>query len=175
MNLNHLAIFHAVAQEQSISAGAERLCISQPAVSKQLQEFERTLGAPLFDRLPRGVRLTEAGRLLETYAKRLFALESEAETALSELRGLEKGRLVIGASMTIGGYLLPRIVVEFNQRYPGIQVFVEIANTEDIQQRVLDSELDIGLTEGLLEHPELDASVFYEDEMVVIAPRRPTL
>nr|MDQ2686871.1 LysR family transcriptional regulator [Armatimonadota bacterium] len=91
MNLNHLAIFHAIARAGSITLGAEQLHISQPAVSKQLQELEKSLGTPLFDRLPRGVRLTEAGELLAGYAHRLFSLEAEAEAALAELRGLERG------------------------------------------------------------------------------------
>ena len=170
MNLNHLAIFYAVAREGSVTLGAERLHISQPAVSKQLQELERALGMPLFDRLPRGVRLTEAGELLEGYARRLFGLEAEAEAALAELRGLERGTLSVGASMTIGGYLLPDILARFHRKYPGIALRLEIANTEEVEQRLMDGTLDVGLTEGFLEHPELEASVFREDEMVVIAP-----
>lgn len=170
MNLNHLAIFHAVALEGSITLGAERLHISQPAVSKQLQELEKHLGLPLFDRLPRGVRLTETGELLESYARRLFGLEAEAEAALAELRGLDRGRLSIGASMTIGGYLLPDVLARFHQKYPGVDLRLEIANTEEVQQRLIEGTLDVGLTEGFLEHPELEAVVFREDEMVVIAP-----
>lgn len=170
MNLNHLAIFHAVAREGSVTLGAERLHISQPAVSKQLQEFERSLGAPLFDRLPRGMRLTESGELLVGYARRLFGQEAEAEAALVELRGLERGRLAVGASMTIGGYLLPDVLARFHQEYPGIDMRLEIANTEEVQQRLIEGTLDVGLTEGFLEHPELEAAVFREDEMVVIAP-----
>ena len=170
MNLNHLAIFHAVAETRGISLGAERLHISQPAVSKQIQELERNLGTKLFDRIPRGVRLTESGELLAGYARRLFALEAEAETALGELRGLERGRLAVGASLTIGGYLLPNVLARFHQRYPGIELSVEIANTEEVHMRLLDGAVDIGLTEGFLEHPELEASVFQEDEIVVIVP-----
>ena len=170
MNLNHLAIFHVVALEKSVTLGAERLCISQPAVSKQLQELERAFGTPLFDRLPRGVRLTEAGELLEKYARRLFALETEAEGALAELRGLARGRLAVGASLTIGGYLLPDVLARFHQRYPGVALNVEIANTDEIQQRLLDGALDIGLTEGFVDHPELEVEIFHEDQMVVIVP-----
>lgn len=170
MNLNHLAIFHAVAQEGSITLGAERLHISQPAVSKQLQELEKSLKTPLFDRLPRGVRLTDAGQLLDRYARRLFALEAEAEAALADLRGLDRGRLAVGASMTIGGYLLPDVLARFHRQHPGIELHLEIANTDEIQQRLLEGRLDMGLTEGFLEHPELEAEEFWEDEMVVIAP-----
>jgi len=170
MNLNHLAIFHAVAREGSITLGAERLHISQPAVSKQLQELEKSLGTLLFDRLPRGVRLTETGELLESYARRLFGLEAEAKSALAEMRGLERGRLAVGASMTIGGYMLPDVLARFHQKYPGIDLRLEIANTEEVQQRLIEGTLDVGLTEGFLEHPELEAMVFREDELVVIAP-----
>ena len=169
MNLNHLAIFHAVAGEGNISRGAERLFISQPAVSKQLAELERHLGTRLFDRLPKGVRLTEAGTLLQAYSSRLFAVEAEAERALAEMQGLQRGRLAIGASTTIGDYLLPSILVRFYARYPGIEIVLEIANTEVIQQKLLAGTLDLGLTEGFVEAEELEATVFLEDALVVIA------
>jgi DNA-binding transcriptional LysR family regulator len=169
MNLNHLNIFYAVAEQGSVSKGAERLHISQPAVSKQLAEFERALGAPLFDRLPRGIRLTEAGRLLQNYARRLFAVEAEAERSLRELRGLERGRLAIGASTSIGAYLLPSALTAFYRAYPGIEVHLEIDNTEKIQKLLEVGALDIGFTEGFIHSEALEASVFQEDELVFIA------
>src|SRR6476620_6780504 len=106
MNLHHLTLFDAVASTGHISRAAERLRISQPAVSKQLRLLESSLGAPLFDRTPKGVRLTEAGRLLAGYARRLLALADEAEHAVAQLRGLRRGRLTIGASTTLGAYFL---------------------------------------------------------------------
>lgn len=169
MNLNHLNIFYAVAEEGSISRGAERLYISQPAVSKQLAEFERALGTPLFDRLPKGVRLTEAGRVLQGYARRLFALEAEAERALRELRGLERGRLAIGASTTIGGYLLPPVLARFHTAYPAVEVYLEIGNTETIQRALEEGHLDLGFTEGFVHSDALDAQIFHQDELVFIA------
>src|SRR5437868_6918270 len=111
MNLGHLAIFRAVAEEKSVSRGAERLMVSQPAVSKQLAQLERSLGVRLLDRHPRGVRITAAGEVLLTYARRIFAAEAEAEAAIEELRGLRRGRLRVGASTTIGVYLLPEVFV----------------------------------------------------------------
>src|SRR3546814_9246472 len=111
MNLNHLAIFQAVAAVNSVSGGARRLNISQSAVSKQLAEFERSVGVSLFQRLPRGMRLTEAGRMLQGFANRLFAIEAEAEHALRDLRQLARGRIAIGASRTIGAYMLPRVQI----------------------------------------------------------------
>lgn len=170
MNLTHLASFHAVAEAGSVSAGAERLMVSQPAVSKQVRALERSVGAPLFDRLPRGVRLTEAGRVLAAHARRLFATADEAEHALAELRGLCRGRLAVGASTTIGSYLLPAAFARFRRAHPGVELRLEIANTHVIQEQLADNRLDLALTEGFIESAELEAEVFQTDELVAIAP-----
>jgi DNA-binding transcriptional LysR family regulator len=169
MNINHLAIFYAVYLEGSVSLGADRLCISQPAVSKQLREFEEQLHTRLFDRHPKGVAPTESGRQLAEYAHKIFALESEAELALSELRGLKRGKLVVGASLTIGNYLLPEKLAEFHRLYPGIEVNLEIANTEMVQKNLVEGSLDIGMTEGYAASEDFQAVVFSEDELVPIA------
>jgi DNA-binding transcriptional LysR family regulator len=171
MNLSHLAVFHAVATEGSVSRAAERLMVSQPAVSKQLRDFERSLGTPLFDRLPKGVRPTAAGELLAGYARRIFALEAEAGQALAELRGLRRGRLSVGASTTIGVYLLPEVFVRFRQAYPGIAMHLEIASSEVIRQRLADGAIDVGLTEGEVDADGgFESPIFMEDELVAIAP-----
>jgi DNA-binding transcriptional LysR family regulator len=169
MNLNHLAVFHAVAQTGSMTLGAERLDISQPAVSKQVQELEHALGVQLFDRIGRRVRLSQAGEVLADYARRLFALAHEAEEVMADVRAIRRGRLVIGASTTIGTYLLPGVVAEFWRRHPRVDLLVEIENTEQVHRRLAGHELDVGLTEGFVEHEGLDAEVFHRDELVVIA------
>jgi DNA-binding transcriptional LysR family regulator len=169
VNLNHLAVFHAVAQTGSMTLGGERLEISQPAVSKQVAELERALGVPLFDRVGRRVRLSRAGEILADYAGRLFALAHEAEEAMADVRAVERGRLVIGASTSIGSYLLPGVVAAFWRRHPRVEVLVAIENTERVHRRLAGHELDVGLTEGFVEDEELDAEVFYRDELVVIA------
>ena len=170
MNLNQLAIFAAVAQQGSVSRGAEQLYISQPAASKQIKELEASLETLLFERLPTGVRLTQAGELLADYARRMFALESEAELALKELRGLARGRLVIGASLTIGVYLLPEVLGTFHRRHPHIELQLEIANTDVVQRQLSEGGLDLGLTEGLAQKNGLTAEVIGRDEIVAIAP-----
>jgi DNA-binding transcriptional LysR family regulator len=169
MNLNHLTIFHAVAQAGSMTLGAERLDISQPAVSKQVQELERALGVHLFDRIGRRVHLSQAGEILADYARRVFALVQEAEEAMADVRAVGRGRLVIGASTTIGSYLLPGVVAEFWRRHPNVELLVEIDNTEQVHRRLVGRELDVGLTEGYVEDEALDAEVFHRDELVVIA------
>ena len=157
MNRNHLALFHAVARAGGISRGAELARVSQPAVSKQIKELEDALGIRLLERLPRGTRLTDGGRLLAEYAQRLAALEQEAARAVEEFRGLKRGRLAIGASTTIGAYLLPQALGEFHRRHPDLELQLEIANTQTIQRLLLAGTVELGLTEGLMEAEPLDS------------------
>jgi DNA-binding transcriptional LysR family regulator len=170
MNLNQLRVFNAVCEELSITAAARRLRISQPAVSKQVAELEQALGAVLVDRMPRGIRLTAAGELLASHARRLFREEAEAEAALAELLGLRGGRLALGASTTIGGYLVPRVLGDFQRRYPKVSLQLHIDNTRSITEALLEGRLDIGLTEGLVagEALPLQEQVLTQDEMVVL-------
>src|SRR6516165_3036936 len=169
MNLNHLAVFHAAAQAGSMTRGAERLDISQPAVSKQVRQLERALGTHLFDRVGRRVRLSRAGEVLADYARRLFALAPEAEEAMTDVRAAGRARLAIGASTTIGTYLLPGVLAEFWRRHPRVELLVQIENTKQVHRRLAGHELDLGLTEGPVEEGELDAEVFHQDELVMIA------
>lgn len=170
MNRNHLALFHAVAQAGSISAGAAAVRVSQPAVSKQIAELEASLGVQLLERLPRGCRLTEAGTILADHARRWQAIEADAARAIEEYRGLKRGRLSLGASQTIGGYLLPPVLAEFHRRHPEIELQVRTANTRQIEAALLDGAIEFGFTEGATGAPELEAEVFFEDELVAIAP-----
>jgi DNA-binding transcriptional LysR family regulator len=170
MNRNHLALFQAVAHAGSISGGAAAVRVSQPAVSRQIAELENELGVRLLDRLPRGCRLTEAGSILADYASRWQSLEKEAARAIEEYRGLKRGRLTVGASLTIGGYLLPGMLAEFHRRFPEIELQVEIGNTERINKALLAGTIELGLTEGPLEAEELESTVFFQDELVPIAP-----
>lgn len=171
MNFNQLAIFHAVAKSGNLTRASEVLCISQPAVSKQLRGLEKSLGTALFHRLSKGVQLTEAGHLLLEYSTRLFALETEAEQALAELRELQRGRLVIGASTTIGIYLLPEVMGAFQQFHPRIELQLEIANTQKIQQELRAHKIDLALTEGVIAGVEWQADAFCNDEIIVIAAK----
>lgn len=143
--------------------------ISQPAVSKQLGQFERDLGVKLFDRLPRGIRLTDAGELLARYAERLFAVEAEAESALLELRGLKRGRLRIGASTTLGVYLLPGPFVRFRKLHPQIDASLEVIGSPAVERRLLEGGLDLGFTESFSGNRDLQATRFADDELVPIA------
>ena len=168
---NHLALFRAVAEAGGFSRAAKNVHVSQPAISMQIAELEESLGTALFDRLPRGVRLTDAGQTLLGYAQRINTLEEEAARAMRELRGLARGRLALGASTTIGSYLLPRILGDFRRRHPAVELHLTIANTDEIKNRLIDRTLDLGLTEGNPPQDEaLGARVFSGDDLIVIAP-----
>jgi DNA-binding transcriptional LysR family regulator len=170
MNRNHLALFQAVAQAGSISGAAAVVRVSQPAVSRQIAELEDELGVRLLDRLPRGCRLTEAGGILADYATRWQSVERGAARAIEEYRGLKRGRLTVGASLTIGGYLVPGLLAEFHSRFPEIELQTEIGNTERVHHALMAGVVELGMTEGPLETDELESTVFYQDELVPIAP-----
>ncbi len=168
MNFNQLLIFHKVAELRHFTRAAEALFISQPAVSKQVQQLEKALKQPLFTQVGQKVYLTEAGKLLYEYAGRIFALADEAELALNEMQRLERGRLALGASTTIGTYLLPELLGRYKALYPAMDLVVEIANTEEIQSKLLAHRLEVGLVEGGVTHSELLESVWRQDELVLI-------
>ena len=176
MNLNDLRVFEAVASAGSMTTAARQLRVTQPAVSKRLAELEADLGMPLFDRVPRGVRLTPAGQTLLPHARRILSVADAAETELHELGSLGTGRLSIGASTTIGSYLIPQLFGRFHRLYPGVSLELEIGNTAQIQRAVVDDRLDMGLTEGFVTSDALDVEVVAEDDMVaIVAPGHPVL
>lgn len=183
INRNHLALFHAVAEEGGFGRGAQRLRISQPAVSLQIAQLESILGLRLFDRVGRSVRLTQAGEELAEYARRIATLEAEAEEAMIQFTQTKRGRLRIGASSTIAAYLLPQLMCDYRARWPEIELEMSIGNSAQIQQQVLDHVVDIGLVEGAKPDEQLDIKTFRDDQLVPVVPwghpilseRRPSL
>jgi DNA-binding transcriptional LysR family regulator len=169
MNLHLLRLFTEVARLGGFSRAAAALRISQPAVSKGVREFEAQLGVRLLERGPGGVRLTEAGSRLAGRAAALFAVERAAEEDLAALRGLDVGRLQIGASTTIATYLLPAPLAAFAVAHPGIELQVTSANTAAIAALLLRRELDIALVEGPVALAGVQAAPWRQDAMILIA------
>jgi DNA-binding transcriptional LysR family regulator len=175
IGFTQLTAFRAVADHGSVGRGADALMVSQPAVSKQIKELERSLGVVLFERHAKGVRLTDAGDLLAGYARRVFALIEEAEAAIDDLQGLRRGKLSIGASPTLGTYLLPDVLVRFRQRFPAVSLALEIENAAVLQRRLADGEIDFGLSEVPPARDDLDADAVMQDRLVAVAPSRHVL
>ena len=175
MNLHHLAIFHSIATTGSISASAQRLHISQPALSHELKNLESRLGVVLFDRLPRGMRLTQAGSILHSYSSRLFHISETAESAMRQIADAQQGHLTLGASNTIGTYMLPQLLSTFRQANPGIQISLFIGNTEQVAQGVADLRFAIGFIEGPLHIDGLIARQFRYDELLPVISAKHSL
>lgn len=172
MNLHHLSIFFAIAESGSLSTASRRLHISQPALSRQLKWFEDRLGVVLFERLARGMRLTQAGEILRVYAARLFEIERAATIAMREIQCVDRGQLAIGASNTIGTYLLPVWLAAFRNQYPKIAVSVFVGNTEQVAQGVSDLRFTFGFIEGPLHVAQLRVERLMHDEVLPVAASR---
>jgi DNA-binding transcriptional LysR family regulator len=169
-SLYYLRTFHAVAAERSFTRAGHRLSLSQPAVSAQIRALERHYGARLFDVRHRRVHLTAEGEALLPYAERMLGLLREADDAVAATQGLRRGRLALGASTTIGNYLLPPLLRRFAAAHPALRVDVAIGTTAEVVGRVVADELPFALVEAPVTQPDLEVRPFAEDEMVLIVP-----
>jgi DNA-binding transcriptional LysR family regulator len=174
MTLEQLRIFVAVAERQHMTRAAEALNLVQSAVSAAVAQLESRHGARLFDRVGRGIELTEAGRIFLDEARSVLARAAAAERVLDELSGLVRGTLAVRASQTIAGYWLPRHLVAFRRAYPGIDLQLAIGNTAEAAKAVHDGAAELGFVEGEVEDPLLVRSTVARDQLVlVVAPGHP--
>ena len=169
MNFHHLRIFYTVAQRLSITAAAEDLLLSQPAVSLQIKALEKELGLALFQRGGSKLRLTQAGEVLYRSAVSILHAKDEAERAITELRDGTKGRLILGAGTTGGMYVLPRIVQAYKGLWPDTEIVFHIGTTDQILDKLLQNVLDMGLVGGPIEDRRFVADPICADELVLIA------
>jgi DNA-binding transcriptional LysR family regulator len=172
--LDQLKILQMVSTQGSFKKAAEKLYISQPAVSLQIQSLEKQLNTVLFYRDKRKARLTETGQLLVKYCNRILNLCEETCRAINELQTLESGTLVIGASQTTGTYLMPRLIGIFRHKYPQISVELQIHSTRKISWGVAQGQIDLAIVGG--EIPKeldkiLDITSYAEDELALILPK----
>lgn len=164
-----LKVFHTVAVHLSFSKAAELLYISQPAVSKNIKDLETELDIKLFYRTAGKVKLTDAGRIVLTYAASVLGLEKELMFDLGTLKQKYSGSLKLGASTTIGQYVLPSIFAQFHQKHPDIQLSLLNDNTEKIEKALLKNEIDIAIVEGSSKNSLFKYIPFIKDEIVAIA------
>ena len=172
--LDQLRILKAIASEGSFKKAAESLYISQPAVSLQVQNLERQLSVPIFDRENRKAAFTEEGKVLLRYGNRILSLCDESCRAIEDLRSLNGGTLVIGASQTTGTYLMPRLIGLFRQKYPQIAVQLQVHSTRRISWSVANGQVNLAIIGGKVP-PELDnvlqITPYAEDELALILPK----
>jgi DNA-binding transcriptional LysR family regulator len=170
MDVRDFEVFLSVAKQLSFTRAGEEVHLSQPSVSVRMRQLEGALGVKLFEQVGKKVALTEAGRLLEPYARRVVVAMEDAQHAIGEYRGLERGSLRIGASTTPGMYLVPRIIAQFKRRYPGIKIHLGINDTRWIERHLIGHEFDFGFVGGHLISDELEILPWLTDEIVLVVP-----
>ncbi len=158
----------------SFTKAAETLFMTQPAVTFQIKQLEEQYNTRLFERGHGRVGLTPAGQIVYDYAERILALSGELDTRLKELTGRLSGPLLIGASMTIAEFMLPRVLGEFKSRYPEVHARMLVANSETVESRVGEHSIDLGLIEAPSHLSSLVTEPWCEDELqVVVSPEHP--
>jgi LysR family transcriptional regulator, transcriptional activator of the cysJI operon len=164
----------AVAEHGSFTRAAEALGVSQPSVSQQVRELERTAGLPIVQHTGRSLVLTPVGKELAEIGRRITVDRALAERiARRHCEGTE-GELMVGASLTTGAHLLPRVLARLLQKRPDALVELRVGNTHDVAQMVVDDMVDVGVVEGDLDRPELLVTAFATDRLTAIAhPRHP--
>lgn len=170
MDIQELEAFWWIAQTGSFNRAAERLYLTQPSVTARIQALEKELGQVLFERKPRGVRLTDAGRALLPHAERVLQDIRKARQAVADLVSASGGTLAVGCALTTSTYTLPEILARYKAAYPAVEITVRTGRSHQIQQLVLDDTVHLGLVHApVAPHPEIQAVPLYEEPIVTVA------
>ncbi|MBS2971014.1 LysR family transcriptional regulator [Metabacillus sp. KIGAM252] len=175
MYYDALKTFITLAEVKNFTKTAELLHISQPSVSLHIKNLEKELQTKLFVRSPKSLKITPTGEILYSRAKQMINMYDQTKQDILEHHHDIKGKLTIGASFTIGEYILPAFLVDFQAKYPNLDLEIIIGNTEEIVQSVRLFKVDIGLIEGQTNEKELTVEPFLEDELFIVASNKHTL
>jgi len=167
MELRHLRYFLAVAEHCHFRNAAEELLVSQPTLSQQIKDLERGLGTALFERVGRRARLTQAGETFRDYARRALDVLEEGQAALNEFDDLLRGRLTVGVVQTVNAYLIPKVVARFTSEHPQVSLKVEELSAGEIENRVLNGSLDVGVSFSPTTNREFDVEYLFEEQLVM--------
>ena len=170
MNLHQLRTFYFAVKLGSFSAAANALFITQPAVTKQIQQLQAAHGTRLLNRFGKKMVLTDAGETLYGFADKIFQIETQAEESLRDFQQRKSGRLRIHSSESFGGYYLPFALNLFREKYPGIHISVTIFPSELVIENTVRLENDLGFISYPLDHKKLITREVLEDRLVLIAP-----
>lgn len=163
-----LKVFFTVANRLSFTKAAAELFITQPAVSKHIQELEEQYKIKLFERNGSKILLTNAGEVLLKHTKNIFEVYREIDFDMSELINQQKGLLRLGASTTISQYIIPPVLARFHQKMQDIKVNLLNGNTEQIEKALLNKEIEIGIVEGQSRNQSIKYTEFLKDELVLV-------
>ena len=148
MNFRKLKIFFETAKCLNMTKVAKSMYISQPSISQAIAELESDLDVKLFDRIGKRLYLTHEGEVYFEYSRRILNLYEEANSTIRSSKEGQKGKIVIGASTTIGIYILPELIKEFNELHKNIEISLIIENTQLIEELIMENKVDIALVEG---------------------------
>lgn len=169
LNLHQLRLFAAIVDEGSFTKAASALGLTQPAISRAVNDLESRLNLSLLDRSNRSVTVTEAGRLLYGRAKELFGVERTLERELRELRGGKRGALRVAASPMASTYVLPPILGRFQRRHPGVKLVLRHASAYSAVKLLLNCRVDVAIVDEITSSPDIETIAWRDDDLVVIA------
>ncbi len=171
MNLHQLRVFYEVVRLGKISSAAERLHLTQPAVTWQIKSLENSFNLKFLDRIGKKILPTEEGKVLLEFAERFLNLERQAEEALDDVKNLSKGNLRIGASFTFGDFYLPPLLLAFHRKYPQIRLQISAGNSIQIIEDLLAYKIDLGIVASEPKEEKLETQQLTSDLLVaVVAP-----
>lgn len=165
---SNLKVFLKTAEKLSFTKAAEEFYMTQPAVTKHIHKLEQDLRTKLFVRHGNKISLTETGKVLLNYARKIDKLYNELYFELGQLQNQFQGKLKIGASTTMTQYVLPNIIKKFQERYPDLQISVINGNTELIEKALRENQIDLGIIEGQSKHLGIQYQTFLKDEIVLV-------
>jgi DNA-binding transcriptional LysR family regulator len=168
--LHQLQIFEAIAQYGSFTRAAEELFLTQPTVSQQMKQLTKAIGVPLYEQIGKRIYLTDAGKAVLEVGRDISQRFNDLEMTLADIKGLKQGNLKL-AAITTAKYFVPRILGTFRQRYPGINISLQIANRQQILDRLSDNLDDLYFIGQPPEDLEINLRHFLDNPLVVIAPR----
>lgn len=163
-----LKVFYTVALRLNFTKAATELYITQPAVSKHIQELEETYKIKLFERNGSKIALTPAGKMLQKYTKSIFDIYREIDFEMSSFNAERQGLLRLGASTTISQYIISPVLASFHQKQKDIKVSLLNGNTEQIENALINKEIEIGIVEGQSKNQSIKYIPFLKDELVLV-------
>lgn len=170
MDFRRLEVFVKVYQQKSFSKAGQALYLAQPTVSEHVRLLEEDLGLTLFDRQGKEVLPTPAGQLLFQYANQLMTLRQDSLRAMEQFRDIGIGDLLIGGSNIPGQYLLPGLLGRFKERFPKIRINLLIGDTQNIQDKLLEGTIELGLVGAQVDHRQISCQLLTTDELTCILP-----
>ena len=168
MEMHQLRYFAKVADLGNVTRAAEACHVSQPSISQQIAKLERELGQPLFERLGRGVRLTDAGKMFKRYSDQILSLTEDARTRVADDR--DSGRIILAAIPTIAPYFLPRLLTRFAKERPKARVEIVEETTGNILRLLAEGDIDLAILALPIRAEHVHTKTLFTEELLAVLP-----